>query len=285
MFGYIKPRVGELLVKEYELYKAVYCGLCIEGGKKVSRLTRFLLSDDFVFLAILRMAVTDAKPSVSKKRCPYSLKKKSVLTDNECITYSCAAFAVLTYQKLLDDIRDSKGIKKLIKRFALPYMRLMNRRTSKMYPTLLPLAEKHLSRLSEVEKCSTSSIDNSAEPFAMLVADFCAEGTEGEQRRILYECGYHLGRYIYIIDAFEDCFEDEKNGEFNCLNTEFGSAENTVKNNRIIYQTLRDSINRLCLAFGLASDCGYNSLIQAILMFGSEDAFERVKGRLYDRSI
>ena len=28
MFGYVKPVVGELLVKEHEFYKATYCGIC-----------------------------------------------------------------------------------------------------------------------------------------------------------------------------------------------------------------------------------------------------------------
>lgn len=28
MFGYIRPVESELLVKEYEFYRAVYCSLC-----------------------------------------------------------------------------------------------------------------------------------------------------------------------------------------------------------------------------------------------------------------
>ena len=28
MFGYVKPVAKELLVKEYEFYKATYCGIC-----------------------------------------------------------------------------------------------------------------------------------------------------------------------------------------------------------------------------------------------------------------
>ena len=75
MFGYVKPRACELLVKEYELYKSAYCGLCIEGGREVSRLTRFLLNDDFVFLCLLRMAVTGVKPETAKKTLPLSCRK------------------------------------------------------------------------------------------------------------------------------------------------------------------------------------------------------------------
>lgn len=281
MFGYVKPRIGELLVKEYELYKAAYCGLCIEGGRTVSRLTRFLLNDDFVFLCLIRMAVTGVKPDIVKKRCPFHLQKRNVLYGSECVTYSCAAFAVLTYQKLLDDIEDSRGIKRIGKKLALPYFKAMNRRAEKLYPKLTAIAEGHLSRLSAVESKADSSIDTAAEPFASLVADFCAEGIEdGSQQRILRECGYHLGRYIYIIDAYEDCTDDEKKNEFNCLNTEFGSADGVRAASDKIRLTLADSMNALCRAFDLADDCGYNALIYNIARLGSEDAFERVKGKI-----
>lgn len=54
MFGYIRPVESELLVKEYEFYRAVYCSLCKTGGRRVSRFSRFFLNYDFVFLALVR---------------------------------------------------------------------------------------------------------------------------------------------------------------------------------------------------------------------------------------
>ncbi|MBR5746551.1 MAG: hypothetical protein IKX92_04750, partial [Clostridia bacterium] len=71
MFGYIRPRKGELLVKDSEYYSAVYCGLCRHGGKHISHLTRWLLNYDFVLLALLRIALTGEKSSVCREYCPY----------------------------------------------------------------------------------------------------------------------------------------------------------------------------------------------------------------------
>ncbi len=280
MFGYVKPRACELLVKEYELYKSAYCGICIEGGREVSRLTRFLLNDDFVFLCLLRMAVTGVKPETAKKRCPFHVAKRNVLVKNECVTYSCAAFAILTFEKFIDDVKDSKGLKRFAKRLALPYLKLMKRRAEKLYPSLTAIASKHLARLSALEADGNCTVDESAEPFASLVADFCAEGTDGTPHRILHECGYHLGRYIYLIDAFEDCIDDEKNGEYNCLNAEFGSAAKTVAAADTVHLTLRDSMTALCRAFALCEECGYGNLIYNIARLGSEDAFERAERKL-----
>lgn len=263
-----------MLVKEYELYKAAYCGLCIEGGRTVSRLTRFLLNDDFVFLCLIRMSVMGVKPKIEKRRCPFKLSKKNVLVDNECITYACAAFAVLTYEKAADDINDSAGLKRFLKRMTLPYFSVMNKRASRLYPNLSQVASEHLKKLSETENGGSASIDEAAKPFAELVGDFCAEGAAGAEKRILYECGYHLGRYIYLIDAYEDCAEDEKNREFNCLLCEFGSADKVINASDAIHQTLCDSMNALCRAFALSGDSGYNSLIYNIARYGSEDAFK-----------
>lgn len=67
--------------------------------------------------------------------------------------------------------------------------------------------------------------------------------------------------------------------------SEFGSAANVISSADTIRRTLRDSMNALCRAFALADDSGYSALIYNIARFGSEDAFDRVKGKINDRSI
>ena len=57
MFGYVKPNIPELKVKDNELYKATYCGLCRAMGKCTGCASRFTLSYDFAFAAVLRLAV------------------------------------------------------------------------------------------------------------------------------------------------------------------------------------------------------------------------------------
>ena len=57
MFGYIKADKPEMKIKEFEIYKAVYCSLCKELGKSYGLLARLTLSYDFTFLALLNMAL------------------------------------------------------------------------------------------------------------------------------------------------------------------------------------------------------------------------------------
>ena len=57
MFGYIRIAKPELKVKEYEMYKAIYCSLCRELGRSYGFLSRLTLSYDFTFLALLNMSL------------------------------------------------------------------------------------------------------------------------------------------------------------------------------------------------------------------------------------
>ena len=57
MFGYIRPVTAELKVKEYELYRAVYCGLCRSLGKCTGCASKLTLNYDFVFLHHIFLSV------------------------------------------------------------------------------------------------------------------------------------------------------------------------------------------------------------------------------------
>ena len=53
MFGYIRPLKDELKVREFNRYKACYCGLCHTLKEQYGAFARNILSYDFVFLAML----------------------------------------------------------------------------------------------------------------------------------------------------------------------------------------------------------------------------------------
>ena len=110
MFGYIKPRADALSPAETAYYRSVYCGLCRTGGKRISRFTRLLLNNDFVFLCAVRTAVCGDSACLEDRRCPYSGKKRCMMCENPSAVYTSAAFGILLYYKALDDISDSRGV-------------------------------------------------------------------------------------------------------------------------------------------------------------------------------
>lgn len=277
MFGYVRPLTGELLIKEYEVYKAIYCGLCRTGGKKVSRFTRAFLSYDFTALAALRLALSNEEAKTVKRRCPYGLKKRPALECDEVFTYTAAAFACLSYCKLCDDLKDEKGFSRFKKLLSKPIVKHMKKKADKLYPSLFKTVNAPLTELSRLEEGGErKSLDAYANGGAEAIAIIAAFGLDGVDAAIAHEAGYHIGRYIYIIDAIDDLEKDSKKKRFNPLTAYYGSAESAVANMHAVYETLEASAMRFSAAVGLAEGSVYASILQNIAVYGMENTAKTV---------
>lgn len=113
MFGYLQIQKSELLVRESEAYKAVYCGLCRQMGKDYSVFTRFTLSYDCTFYAMLLMSLNRSCKGFKDGRCTCNpLKKCKFATDSGDAYRKAAAFSMISvYYKIIDDIQDSGFLK------------------------------------------------------------------------------------------------------------------------------------------------------------------------------
>ena len=129
MFGYVKPYHSELLLREYEFYRAAYCGVCRAMRRETGYLSSLSLSYDVVFLALCRMLLTDREVSCKHKRCiAHPLKKRACLSENEALSYAARVSAMLSYEKLLDDKLDGGFFKRLCLLPVLPVFKRASRR-------------------------------------------------------------------------------------------------------------------------------------------------------------
>lgn len=282
MFGYIRPVHEELLVKEYGLYRAVYCGLCRYGGKHISHFTRFFLNYDFVALALLRLSLTDEKASVEFKRCPYHFKKRNTLCADGSYDLTCASFAILMYYKAVDDINDSKGFKRFFKKLIKPFFKYIKSRV-KGYEDLDSYIKEKLLELQNFEKAKSGLIDEVADCFASIIEHIAAYGLKGEKQQIAAQCGYHIGRYIYLIDAVDDIYDDNKNGNYNPLIIKYGSVDQANIHIEEIKTTIIDSMNAFSSVYGLSTigddqnrTSGYDNIIFNMCELGGRAALNRV---------
>ena len=69
MHGYVLPDRPELKVKEHELYKAYYCGICKSVKKRLGQLPRIVLNYDYVFLALILSSLNPEKETILWERC------------------------------------------------------------------------------------------------------------------------------------------------------------------------------------------------------------------------
>jgi len=215
MFGYVKVNKDELKVREYNVYKSYYCGLCKTLKTEYGYLSRFGLNYDSVFLALLLSSVTEDKYDCENSRCiAHPAEKKPIMKINSCLSYSAAAMVILALLKAEDDIHDEHSIKAILIWFALSGAR---RKVKRRYPKLYTRCREQINKLSILEKDNITDIDKLSDVFANLlkilfVPDFVKEESTV---RILSNIGYTLGRFIYIIDAYEDMEKDKKKKTFN----------------------------------------------------------------------
>ncbi len=234
MFGYIKPNIPNLRVKEHELYKATYCGLCKTMGKCTGCMSNFTLSYDFVFLSLVHMVTKKVEGVVKKGRCiAHPFKSRPMLKQNEALEFSAKASVILTRMKLKDNINDSHGISKL-KAKLVGLVSVFLKKTDKDLKPLEEKVKECIDNLSKLENEGCDSIDKTANTFGDLLGSVASYEYEGALARILYDIGYHLGKWIYVIDAVDDIKDDIKKKSFNVFVNSYG-VELTKENKDAIY--------------------------------------------------
>jgi len=218
MLGYIKTDSRELRLREYEYYRALYCGLCKRMGKCTGNCSRMTLSYDFVFLAAVRLAITGEKPVMQKGRCLlHPFRKRMMAKGNDALDYAADASAILCYHKLTDDLHDEKGLKKLGAVLSRPFLTKGYRRAKKRHPALDAAVREHLLTLSRYEsgEIPVEGADPLAAEFGKIMEAVFSQGLEGWDAKIACNIGRAVGHWIYLADAADDLAQDRKKGRFN----------------------------------------------------------------------
>ncbi len=227
MFGYVRPYTPELKMREYQYYRGVYCGLCRAMGRCTGQCSRLALSYDLVFLALVRLALENGNPadgcsersiSFERKRClAHPFRKRPSLQQGDVTDYVACAAAVLGYHKIADDIQDEKGKKKMKAKLLFPSARRFCRRAERRFKGLTSEITAKMQLLGQAEQDSLPSVDLPAAAFGDVLGALFAYGLDDSRRRIAYHIGYHVGRWLYFIDAIDDFEDDVKAGRPNPL--------------------------------------------------------------------
>lgn len=276
MFGYIRVCKGELKVKEFEMYKAVYCSLCRDLGRDFGILSRFTLSYDFTFLALLNMAFSEGCDEIERKRCAFNpLKKCNYCKSDASFKMASASAMIMLYYKLKDNVADEKGFKKLGYRLLLPLFWGAHKKAAKKYPEIEKIVSDYIENQSRLEKENCADIDLAADPTATALADIFKLCSQDEmQKRVLARLGYCVGRYIYLLDAACDFEKDRKNSSYNVLLKNVkGDTESFIKE-RVVPQ-LYFCANEAALAFELLELKKYKTILGNIIYLGLEETFKK----------
>ncbi len=238
MFGYVKPYHPHLLVKEYEFYKATYCGVCRAMKKYTGILSNVMHSFDSVFLALVRMLYMDkdaehGKIAARRRRCiAHPIKSRIMLEDNEAVEFTARAFGILTYYKLADDSKDEKLLRRMAVGMLKPIYSGAKRRAN--LEELAKIIHQKLEEINALEAAREPSVDAPAALFGELLGAIFSYGLENADAKVTYAVGYHLGKFIYAADAAEDYERDRISGSYNPFVILYGGKELTAENRQSI---------------------------------------------------
>lgn len=213
MFGYVTINKPELKVKEYDRYHAYYCGLCKKLKEEYGRLGQITLTYDMTFLVILLTSLYEEKPVHEKHRCVVHPVKQQSMLMNSVTKYAADMNIALTYHHLRDDWEDEKSYAGLV---GAKVMKKRYEQIAKEYPRQISVIVSSLEKLKECEKRNDMDLDEVSRCFGELMAEFFVM-KQDQWESDLREVGFYLGKFIYIIDAYEDLEKDCKNHSYNPL--------------------------------------------------------------------
>lgn len=220
MFGYIKVFKPELKVKEFEIYNAVYCGLCRHMGRTYGALSKLCLSYDMTFVSLLQAALYDGCDGYEQKRCRANPLKKCTYCKNDAVFQELAAAAgvALSDMKVLDNIQDSALLKSLVYRVLHLFTKGWSKKAYKKYPELKIIVDDYLTMQKAAESDKNCCLDQAAEPSAKAVSRILMLiDCEEKYKFALERMGYCLGKWVYLCDVADDIEKDIKKGNFNPL--------------------------------------------------------------------
>lgn len=278
MLGYVRIDKGELKVREYEIYTGYYCGVCKSIGARYGQLPRMTLSYDAAFLAVLLASFDDAPDIPVPEHCiGHHIKKKTVIR-NEAVDFAADVMLILAWYKLEDDVRDDGSMSA---RAAMTAFRHLHRKLYSQYPDLCDSIGKDLAKLTGLEAAGCSDLDMVSDLFAGIMQTIFTSGLHhlygsrfdqdpreeedsmsddstdpapllsidafDEKPLALAEslsaAGYHLGKWIYLIDAADDIGENIESGTYNPLVNRFGFDSGTETVPTFI-DRIRDDLSR-----------------------------------------
>lgn len=213
MFGYVTINKAELKVKDYDKYHAFYCGLCHALKQRYGLLGQCTLTYDMTFVTLLLTSLYEEKSVHCKERCVVHPAARHDAYYNRFSDYGADMNMLLTYYKLLDDWDDERDFKALV---MAGLLKRRCRRAVMENPRQAKAIKNYIVENKACEEANEKDFDKVAGCTGRMMAELLCY-REDEWSEYLRQLGFYLGKFIYLMDAYDDLDKDEKDGNYNPL--------------------------------------------------------------------
>lgn len=211
MFGYIYINQKELSDQNKKAYQAYYCGLCQSLKKSSGIKGQMLLNYDMTFLIILLTGLYEMQNEEKEIVCPLHPGKKKLVYINDATRYAADMNVLLSYHNMQDDWKDDRSYPKRVISLMLKkdYQRIAQK-----YPRQAAALDLYMKKLEKLETMKEQNIDAISGLTGEMLGEVFAwkEDIWAEELKCL---GFYMGKFIYLMDAYEDLEKDRKKNEYN----------------------------------------------------------------------
>lgn len=207
MFGYVVVNKPELKIKEFDIYKGYYCGLCNALRKRHGITGQLTLTYDMTFLTILLSSLYEPDITDEMHRCIVHPMSRHRMISSKFTDYTADMNVLLAYHKAKDDWEDEHNVLKLA------FSKLLQNKTNN-YERKSSTISSLLHELGTREKENETDIDVMAGIFGKIMAEVFAP-QEDQWTPHLKKMGFFLGKFIYILDAYDDLESHLKKNQYN----------------------------------------------------------------------
>lgn len=214
MFGYINVNREKLNEDDCRIYQSYYCGLCRKLREEFGRKGQMLLNYDMAFLVVLLTGLYELKSEKTEFICGMHPSKKRVARCNEATSYAAAMNLLLSAKNFEDDWNDDRSHTKkaLAQMFKKDYGRIQDK-----YPRQEHAITEYLRKLEQAEKQRERNVDAVAGLTGEMLGEIFAWKEKDIWAEELRCLGFYMGKFIYLMDAYEDIEKDEKTHSYNVL--------------------------------------------------------------------
>ena len=260
MFGYVTVNKPEIKFKDFDMYRSFYCGLCRELRERYGIPGQISLTYDMTFVVLLLSGLYEPPTQKGTSRCAVHPLKPQPVRRNEITTYCADMNVILSYYKCMDDWLDER------KPLRYAYARLLNAGGKKRmagYPEKIRKIQDALLKLSRLEKQGETDVDRVAGCSGQIMEEvfaFRKDVWEASLRRM----GFYLGKFIYILDAYDDVEKDAENGNYNPFLEKYKMEGFEEEIRRMLMMMLSES----CREFEKMPVIRYGDILRNILYSG-----------------
>lgn len=245
MFGYIIVNKQEMKFREFDCYQSYYCGLCQNLKERYGRSGQLTLSYDMTFIILLLTSLYESETEQSSCKCIAHPLEAHPTSRNQFTDYAADMNVLLTYYKCVDDWNDEK---KLTGRAGIRTLKKKNNMIAEKYPQKAERIYRLLEKIRLYEKAEEKNVDLASGCFGEIMAEIFAY-RQDEWEEDLRRMGFFLGKFIYLMDAYEDMEKDAKSGNYNVLLLKRNETSDGEKFEQDVYTILKMMMAECSRAF------------------------------------